>query len=252
MIHVSAAKGLGDAIYLRAIVLQMLDRGDEVTVHTTWPDVFLGLPVKLKAQRDEIPGADWHLATACLRCRLQITQSLDQFRMAAMQAGLENPGAPELRWKVTDLAWLEGIKRASGGRPIMLYQPLKRSHNEVGRLLRPDVGAFAARVSSFRDEFYRIKVGHPDFLEDDPRLECEMNLFGKTSVAPLIDLATIAEQIFCEVSALLGLAQCLRKRVVCMFSRKASESPYHYPRNVNPLRMFALPDLAQAVYDEAA
>lgn len=252
MIHVSAAKGLGDAIYLRAIVLQMLDRGDAVTVHTTWPDVFLGLPVGLKDKRDEIPGADWHLATACLRCRLQMTQSLDQFRMAAMQAGVENPGPPELRWTVTAPAWLDGIKRTAGGRPIMLYQPLKRSQNEVGRLLRPDAAAFSAHVASCRGEFYRIKVGHPDFLEDDPSLECEMNLFGKTRVAEMIDLATIADQIFCEASALLALGQCLGRRAVCMFSRRAVESPYHYPRNVNPLRLFAIPELAQAVYDEAA
>lgn len=246
MKYLNAAKGLGDAIYLRAVVLHLLAQGETLTVVTGWPDVFSDLPVTVKPLSSATGDEDWHHAKPCLHCR--IITDVDQFAMACRQAGITEPVELRMNWRVKNTDLVARIKREAAGRKVFVYQPLKKASNVNQDLARPQWGAFRKVVEKHADHF-RVRLGHPAHLDDTPA-PCELDLFGKTSVTDAFDIATIADVFFGEPCYLFILAQAMNKPSISMFSGRGADSGRHRIVNFSPERLFHKRHLTSAIYDD--
>lgn len=249
MIKLNGPKGLGDAIYLRALALHLLDRGETIDVRTRWPQVFADLPVTTRPA-DNIDDYDElkHM-TACLYCNVPQIRMLDKFRLACLQAGFDEAVELRMGWTIKNAVLIETVKTQAAGRPLMLYQPLKLSRGAEQEALRPRRQAYSGYVNS-RTDCFRVKTGHPNHVQMDPALDCEMDLIGKASISDVFDVAAASDAIFAEDSYLSILAQALDKPLVCMFSRRALDSRNARLCNSGPARMFTKPRFATAIYDD--
>jgi hypothetical protein len=247
MININSPRGLGDALHLRAIVIHLLETGKEVSVFTQWPDVFSDLDVAVQPAEEAVNRPDLFSARACFQCQLPYVRALSQFRNACLQAGVFDAIELNIRWTVRNQTLLDKVKSKAAGKPILIYQPLKRVKNASDGLLRPDRSALRKIVND-RSEFFRVRIGHPDYAEDD-EIERDLDLFGKTTVSDVIDLASICEMTVSEPSFVSVLAQCFDKRFVCLFSSLALQSAVKKVAGVTPQRILEKPHLATVVYD---
>lgn len=246
-LDLNAPKGLGDAIYLRAIVLHLLKRGDDPTVFTRWPGVFADLPIKVKSVEDVTGQEDLRHAMYCLFCRVPAVKALDQFALACLQAGILEPVQLRIDWPVKNRALLDDVRKRANGRRVLMFQPVKKANKEQ-EALRPKRDAFSRYVAE-RNEF-RVKVGSPSHIMEGDTSPCDLDLTGKTTVQDVFDLASAVDVVFCEPCFLLPLAESMDKPVVCMFSRRGFASKVERVYNVTPERLFHKKHLATAVYDE--
>lgn len=238
MYELVAAKGLGDAIYLRALALHLLERGKVVTVFTRWPDVFADMPVKIEADRTGYE--DIRHCAYCLHCRLPEVRVETMFGMACRQAGVSEPVALRLGW-----APRSRPPRRLKGR-LLVYQPPKVVNGVEQGLLQPDRAAFRRYITS-RTDCIRVKVGAE--LGEHGDMPAEVDLVDQTTIPELFDLASAADEFFGEPCALITIAQALDKPAVCMFSAKAKDAKQARVRNLTPARFFHKPELATAIYD---
>lgn len=248
MIRINSPKGLGDAIHLRAIVLHLLERGEEIEVYTGWPEVFTGLPVVLRTHEQIADHDQIRHAMACLHCCIPEIMGMSLFQNACRQAGIVEPVALRMDWKVKDGKRIRRIKARAAGKPILLYQPVKKANNAQQAELRPDRDAYRAYLQGMKG-YFRIKVGNAAFTIDDPRLPVDLDLFNKTTVSEVFDIATIADCFFSEDSYIQVIAQAMNKPVTWMFARKGESSAFSRSRNARPSRMIHRTDLVTVVYD---
>lgn len=248
VMQLRASKGLGDAIYLRAAALHLVERGEAVEVFTIWPEVFADTGVKVRSL-DEITGdEDWRSVKSCLHCR--ILNAPDAFTMACLQAGIVEPVRLRLDWRVRNAVLVERVRREARGRPVLVYQPPKLSPNLNDRLSRPTIEAYGQTIEGFRDHF-RVRIGHPRFVES-MAFPCDLDLFGLTSVSDALDVCSVADRFVCEPSYVQAVAEALDKPYTCVFSRRAVESGRTYISNLKPERVGHKPHLMTAVFDEVA
>lgn len=249
LIEINAPRGLGDAIYLRAVVLHLIGKGEKVKVYTLWPDVFRDLPIEV-GDVNAIPDFDnLHHVTACLYCQAPAIQLLDKFTLACLQAGIAEPVEFKIDWRCRNTKLVDDVRSRAGGRPIMVYQPLKKAKNALQKMARPDAGPVHRFVANSADHF-RVKVGHPAFTDDSPELGCELDLYGKLSVGDVFDVVSGCDTVFGESCFVPVLAEAMDKPLVCMFARRAMESKNKALRGASPARLFKKPHLVRAVYDD--
>jgi hypothetical protein len=245
----NSPKGLGDAIYVRAIVLHLLARSADVQVFTPWPAVFDGLPVTIARADAYTDADDLHHAMACLHCRVPWIMELSHFQLVCLQARLGEPVDLRMDWQRRKDALVDRIRNDAAGRPILLYQPQKHSKNPEQKLLRPRRAAFNAMIND-RSDCFRVKIGHPSFADEGADLACELDLFGKTSIHDVFDIALASDMIFAEAACFLPIvAQAMDKPFTCMFARRGMASINKRTAGIQP-RMFHKKHLATTVYDE--
>lgn len=239
LIHIAGPKGLGDAIYIRAIALHLIGQGKRVAVSTHWPDVFLGVPVSivpLNGNEMQVgfslrhPGGGSYPDTA----------GLSQFDIWCRRAGIAEPVKLELRWPVQNRNLVRLIRRKAAGRKILVYQPRKKDNP-----LSPRRNPFYAWVRE-RSDCYRVRVGHPQFVEGAVS-DCEMDLVGQTGVTDIFDVATVADLFFGDLCYLGIVADALEKRSVCMLSSEAVAAPGWC--HLSAHRLFRNTHLAELIYD---
>ena len=248
MISLRSPNGLGDAIYLRAIVLHLVARGEEVTVFTKWKDVFSDLPVAVREVIDITPN-DRPTYVYCPAERV-IPEGLSDFVIRCRSAGIKERVELKLDWKVKNQALLDQIKRDARGRKIFIYQCARAIRSPISALLKPRREAFNKFIERHADH-YRIKLGHPPHVEDDPGAPCELDLFGKAFIFGTFDVCTIGDIFFGQASFINCIAEALDKPHITMFARAALASPHPRANSATPERVFAKKHLATAVYDDA-
>lgn len=249
MIELNASKGLGDAIHMRAIALHLLRRGEQVTVFTGWAEVFGDLPVIVKPLSARTGDEDLRHAKPCLHCRIEAVTHLDAFAMACLQAGIEEPVDLLMDWRIRNINLVQRVRQEADGRPVLLFQPLKKASNVNQALARPHREAFAAFVAGRADHF-RVKIGRPQDLQPDGHPPCDLDLTGKTSVPDVFDLGMACDAAFGESCFVLVMAEAMSKPFTWMFSRRGIESGRTHVQNIRPGRVFHKRHLATAVYDE--
>lgn len=258
MIELNAPKGLGDAIYLRAVALHFLGRGEHLKIWTRWREVFTGLGVEfadadavdtLIAKREREPRHDLRNVTACLHCRVPYIMARDKFALACLQAGIEDEIELRMCWSVSNASLVSAVRSKADGRPILIYQPPRHANNAPERVLQPHRAAVFKFLES-RGDYLRVKIGHPEFTVDGPDLPCDLDLYGKTSVPEAFDLISDADLVFGENCFLPVAAQAMDRSFVLMMSRRALTSNLNKVRGITPERMVQKPHLGRVIFDE--
>lgn len=251
-VKLASPKGLGDAIYLRAIALHLIENGLTVQVFTPWPVVFKGLPVSTVPVDTMTHADDVRHAMACYHCRNPAVMAMDQFTRLCLQAGLGRTVDLRINWTTVNHELVEQVTAAAAGKPILLYQPEKASGNPDEKLLRPRRDAFERFIADQTD-YFRVRIGHPRYTLDQD-LPREIDLYGKTSIRDVFDLAAHCDRIFGEAACYLPiLAQALDKPFTAMFSRRGMDAQ-HRKRvwAIRPGLVFHKTNLATAVFDDDA
>lgn len=242
LIRIYAPKGLGDAIYLRAVTLHLLERGEAVTVFTPWPQLFADLDVIVKPRTELVYGGDLRrLAT-----KGEIVCG-DDFRARCINAGIAEPVALRMGWKLKNTALRDRILREAAGRKIFVYQPLKVTHNPEQELLQPRREAYERFIAAHAG-CYRIRIGHPPFVQESSA-PYELDLYGKAFIDDTFDVGLIGDIFFSEPCFVNVMAEAMDKQLICMFSARARDSE-SWVRLMTPARVFHKKHLATAVYDE--
>lgn len=247
MIKLTTSKGLGDAIYLRAVVLHLLERhpDEDIIVYSVWNDVFADLPVKVKSLSDKIGDvrAVAYRGSLPLPC-----DEDDEFTVRCKAAGITEPVDLKLGWKVKNHDLLYRIRRDAAGRQIFIYQPFKLITSLAMELMRPRRESFHRFLVDHSD-YYRIKLGHPPFVEADVEMPCELDLFGKGFIFDTFDVCTIGDLFFGETCFLIQMAETLDRKFVCMFGSRALAAD-HWISDFTPKRVFHKKHLGTAIDDD--
>jgi hypothetical protein len=246
MIDLIGPRGLGDAIFVRSVAVRWIELGEKVTVFTTWPEVFDGIGAIVRPSASRTGDENIHHCVGCLHCRLPDVQPVSIFRRICHQSGLFEPFDFRLDWKVKRPDLIGKIKRRSAGRKIMIYQPPKIANGFEQTLFNPRQEDFF-RYLEGRDDCYRIKVGHASGAHEYKGAPCELDLFGKTTVSDVFDIATICDLFFSQVSYLVTLGEALDKQVVCMFTKRALSANSVKVRQLTPDVFFHKRHLVEVV-----
>lgn len=250
MINLNGSKGLGDALYVRAVARHLLwKENKEVTVFTRWPEVFRDLPLKVKALGDLTGQEDIHPVVYCSHCRVQQPASLDFFTLACRQAGIVDEVDLFIDWKVKNKRLVESIRLAARGRRIFVYQSPKKANGPEQEVLRPRREAFNRYIENHKD-CYRVRLGHPSAVEDDKDAPLDMDLFGKISVSDALDVGASADLLFSDPSFITVMAESMGKRFTAMLSRRVEAFPNIRARAMTADRLFHNKNLLTVVYDE--
>ena len=254
MISLVANKGLGDALYQRAITWHLLEQGTvPIRVFAWWPDAFLDFPNDVEVMRMELLDKyKVNLRHVAYRLNSPKTTT-NQFATACQSVGLNGHVDLKLNWKVRNYRLFETVKRRSVGRPILLYQPLKRPRSIEQHRIRPHDAAFERYLKAHVQSHFCIRIGHRAYLSEpwSGGEACHMDLVGKTSIPDLFDLALASDQMFCEPCFIVVLAEAANKPFTCMFAARAKQFDItSVSRNVTPERIFYKPHLATVLYDE--
>ena len=246
MIDLIGPRGLGDAIYVRAMAMRWLELGQPVTVFTIWPEVFDGIDVTVKSPTERTGNENIYHCVICSHCRLPDVVPVCVFDRICHQAGLFEPFEFKIDWKVKKPDMVNKIKRRSDGRKIMIYQPPKVANGFEQTLFNPHADDFIRYLEAHSD-FYRIKVGHPLTAHELKGAPCEMDIFGHTSVSDVFDIATICDLFFSQVSYLVTLGEAMNKNVACMVTRRQLEANSVRVRQLTPAIFFCKHHLVEVV-----
>ena len=246
MISIRGGSGLGDSLYLQAIARHLVLRGERVEACSDWPDVFrpLGEGVRIAPFRR---AAVQLVAHYSMRRHVAGT---DQFTDCCVQAGL---AGVELRldWRVGDRALVDAL--LADGRPVVLVQmprePMARGDGYAMELL-PDCGRLQQAIDRLRGRALLVQVGkgEPLFRLDG----IDVDLANRTSVAGLLDLASVAAGFVGFCSFMAPLAESFSAPALFLWSRRGLESRVELIRRLTPAKVLHRPATSRAVIDDCS
>lgn len=249
MINLNGSKGLGDALYVRAVARHLVNRNKDVTVFTRWPVVFDGMPLTIRPLEARNDAEDLRHVIYCSHCRVNEPQSLNFFTLACKQAGIVEQVELYIDWQVKSRKLVDTIRDKARGRRVFVYQSPKRANSAEEASLRPHRSAFNSFVANHGDCF-RVKLGHSSSVDIDASVPCDLDLFDKTTVQEALDVCASADLLFSDPSFVTVMGEAMGKRFTAMLSRRAAESPSLRARSATPERLFHNKHLMTVVYDE--
>lgn len=245
MIAIRSGMGLGDSLYLQAVVRHLALRGHMVEACSAWPDVFR--PLRKKGvtvspfRRDRID----RLAHYALRKH----EPTDQFVDCCLQAGIGEPVDLRLDWTAADAGLIATVK--ASGKPVVLVamprEPMDRKDG-YGRDLLPERRAVQAAIAALRAAgavTVQVGKGAPLYRLDG----IDIDYAGATSVCDLIDLASACDAMLGYVSFFVPLAESLDKPALFVWSRRGTQSKTDYIRLITPAKILHKRS-SRAVFDD--
>lgn len=219
MLRIRSGSGLGDAIYLQAIVRHLLRCGQSLEICTNFPEVFSQLPVKTA----EFSRQNIDVIAHYTRHKFESSTQFDDCCTLAGLKGVEY----KLDWKVQkdfdlpDNSLLVFAPREPWGR-----------QDGYGMELLPDLDVFEDILS--RLDYFKVLIGKDRPLRD---IKCDLDLVGKTSVTDLIDLGVQCNAMYGQISHMVPLAESLDKKCLILFSKKGLECTDQRISSITPRKI---------------
>lgn len=233
VVRVRGGRGLGDALYLRPIAEHFIAAGHPVAVLSGYPDVFIGSGATVEPFSRNAGNVIAHYVSG--KTREGTTQWQDVCRSARVR------DVPlRFVWTLRSPSMVARLKRDAAGRPIVLVhggrEPMDRKDG-FGMELLPAKAAFDAALEELRD-CYTVQIGKAAQIYP---LSCNVDLNGATSVADLLDLASICDGIVAQCSFAIPLAEALGKPLLAVWSARAARSPTPFIRQTTPQKVLSSP-----------
>lgn len=243
MLSIRGGRGLGDSLYLQSIVRHLLEQGHQnIRVRSDYPDVFSQLPV------DVAPFSRNVTVTAHYASR-KGHLGTTQFEDACLSAGIREAIPLRLDWKVTNPALVEKIK--APGKPILVVQlprsPMGRTDG-FGAELLPDCRVIQKHLDALKETHTVVQVGAGASLFDFTGID--FDLANQTTVAEMIDVASVADRFLGYVSFLVPLAESFGKPALFVWSAKGMSSRSLYIRQITPRKVLQLKTSTYVLDDE--
>jgi hypothetical protein len=231
---IRAGSGLGDSLYLQSVARHLAARGEQLLVRSDFPDVFRPLAGKVAVAPFTRLGVDIvaHYTTR------KGSPGTDQFQDACINAGIREQVELRLDWQVQNRALVDRVQRQAAGRPIVCLQlaraPMARTDG-FGKELLPDCRVIQRIVDRVGEGAFVVLVGSGQSLFKFEGVG--LDLSGQTSVADLIDVASIASGFVGYVSFIVPLAESLGKPALLVWSARGLRAPLRYVRQVTPQKV---------------
>lgn len=229
-LRLKCASGFGDTIYIHPVAKYFLDNGEEdITIMTNYPDIFADLPVKTTKHTK-----DWatHKMSYCGR---KGKPGTSQFQDVLLAAGVPTDIKLEIPWEVKNRYFIDKIAKRSKNKPYVLvaapYKPFGRDDG-FGNELTIDYNRYDKLLGCIRSEYYIVQIGHGDRTA---RLKnIDMDLFGKTTPADVMDLTKESTFGVFPVGHMLPIYECLGKPGMCFFSKSGLDSEQPFINTITP------------------
>jgi hypothetical protein len=220
--------GLGDALYVQAVARHLVARGARLQVATSWPDVFKRIDVQtVPFRRSEID--------ILAHYSRRKNHRTGQFEDVCIQAGIDGPVELRLDWSAdTDLT----RRLRADGRPIVCVQlprsPMGRSDG-FGAELLPDCKVIQRAIDSLAGRALVVQIGAGQALFRFRGIDVDLS--NETTVAELLDVASVADGFLGYVSFLVPLAESFSKPAMLVWSKRGLRSPTGYIRQITPAKV---------------
>lgn len=233
MKRIRSGSGLGDSIYLRPIAEHFVKSGEQVVVMSDYPDVFRGAEVRVEPfGRNNINVVAHYTGGKSNPC----TKQYDDMCLAA---GLEQVPPLQFKWRLSNRALVDSLISKAAGRPLILVHggraPMARADG-FGAELLPDRAAFDAALKALEDCFL-VQIGKAAQVYP---LKASVSLNGSTTVADLLDLATICDGIVAQCSFAVPLAEVFDRPLLVVWSSRGLSSGRHpYVSSITPQKILS-------------
>lgn len=224
--------GLGDALYLQAVVRHLVRKGQKVEVCTEWPDVFRPL-------KDHVKFSPFSRTNIQILAHYSMRKGIagtTQFEDCCLQAGIREPVEFKLDWWPVNAGLVAQIRKP--WKPILCVQlpraPMGRSDG-FGAELLPDCGVIQQAIDRLKDRAYIVQIGSGEALYRFKGID--LDLSNATSVSDLIDVAYAADGFLGYCSFLVPLAESLGKPAVLVWSRRGLHSRQPFISRITPQKI---------------
>lgn len=252
MIRIRSGRGLGDSLYLRPITDYLTRLGERVIALSDFPDVFIGSGADVQPFTRQGGILVAHYTSGM--SKPDTTQWQDVLRSARMP-----PGLPlRFDWQVRNHALVDALHVRAAGRPLVLVHGGKEPMNRTdgfGMELVPERAGFVTALDALRDCFL-VRVGKGTRLYELP---ADADLNGDTTVADLLDVASMCAGIVAQCSFAVPLAECFDKPLLAIWSARGLVARESYVRQITPRKVlcgaldsFAMDDWSREKIEEAA
>lgn len=231
MRSIRGGMGIGDAIYLAAVVRHLVACGERLEVCTAWPEVFAAYSASIKLspfRRNPIDVLAHYSRRRNWRTR--------QFQDVCIQAGIAEEVELRLDWSITDAALAQRL--LAPGLPVVCVQlpraPMGRTDG-VGHELLPDCRRIQEVIDRLRGRvlFVQVGAGRPLFKFSG----IDVDLRDETSVSQLIDVASLSSGMLGYVSFIVPLAEALLKPALLVWSKRGLRSSTGFVRQITPQKI---------------
>lgn len=244
MRSIRGGSGLGDSLYVQSVARHLVMKGEQLEVASDWPDVFrpLGDRVTVVPHRRQ----DVDIVAHYMQRRDFKT---DQFEDVCISAKLD-PAAVEMKidWRWSSSAsgreLLASIPSQPRRKPVIAVQlprnPLgKDKDSGIGADLLPDQAFMQRAVDRLAGRAFLVQVGR-----GTPRWYfsgLDLNLANRTTVAELLDVASLCDGFFGYCSFMVPLAESFQKPALFVWSQRGLDSRDNYTRRVRPEKILHYP-----------
>lgn len=232
MKRIRSGMGLGDSLYLQSVVRHFVERDQQrLQVCSNWPDVFRPLGERVVVTPFTRFGIDI-LAHYSLRKRYASTQFVD----CCIQAGITEPVDLRIDWVQTNSKLVERLRGCR--RPIVCVQlpraPMGRTDG-FGMELLPDCHTIQTAIDALRDRAVIVQIGAGKPLYRFTGID--IDLANETTVAELLDVASMASAFLGYVSFLVPLAESLNKPALLVWSKRGAKARHEFIRQITPQKV---------------
>lgn len=253
MKSIRCGRGLGDSIYLQSVVRHLLGPKlpsvPTLRVMSDYPDVFrpLGQAVQVA------PFSRLGVGIVAHYVQRKAHPATTQFVDCCLAAHIAEPPPLHLPWTLTDASLAHDLHALAAGRPIVILQlpraPMGRTDG-FGAELLPDCRAIQTAIDALRQrDACIVQVGAGQPLYRFAGLHADYA--NRTSVAQLIDIASLSSAAIGYPSFLVPLAESLDLPALFVWSRRGLRSPRGFIAQITPGKLLHKRATSRAIVDDA-
>lgn len=241
---IRCGRGLGDSLYLQAVVRHLVAKGERFKVRSDWPDVFRPL-----GDRVSVAPFSREVDIVAHYAPRKGVKGTTQFEDCCIGAGITGPVDLRLDWTVTDRPLVESLK--ARGKPILCVQlprsPMGRTDG-FGADLLPDCNVIQGVIDALCERALIVQIGAGEPLYKFHGID--VDLANKTSVSEMLDVASIAAGFLGFVSFVVPLAESFSKPALIVWSSRGLRSAHLYVRQIAPQKIIHRPSTVAVMDDQ--
>lgn len=245
-IIVSGGGGIGDAIYVKCIADALVNQnpGQKIITYTKYPEIFSQSPgIEARSGR----SGDGIKAHYTSRRRFPETSQWEDVKIES--------GVHDAEFYMT---WTPTAKPIvnKNARPLVLVGALRPPMNAPNHRLPgvidllPNESSYKALVNAAKEAGYlTVEIGKGERLGDSG---AEINLFNKTTIEQVFDLATEASLIIAPVSFMLVIAEAMKIPAIAMWARAGLKNRNRFISDITPDKIIYNKDSIKVCFDDDA
>jgi|WetSurMetagenome_2_1015567.scaffolds.fasta_scaffold01426_30 hypothetical protein len=228
--------GLGDAIYLYPVIKYFVDRGEDVTILTRYPEIFAPLKCKAVLEKDFLD---------CSCSARTILPETNIFEDTLIMAGIKEKLPLKFEYQKSVDFKIHTSKKIC----VVRVPTTPAKGEEDAKIMTPDKSVFQNIINSFRDRVYFVALGQ--------QKNCDIKLSGvdldMTATDKLADLFAIidaAEIVLTQPGHFVPIAEALSKKLLTVFARAGLESQEKRFRFTTPAKILTRQESVWCIDDE--